>query len=246
MNWYEGLTIQIQLGNDLSRPIFIGGCIDPNEFAFLDSILKEGMVFVDAGANEGLYSLFASRRVGASGRVFSFEPSQREFHRLSCNIQLNGLDNVNAIQAALAEAPGEIELSIADSSHAGQNTLGKFIYEVPLLRTERVPAQTLDAFAAESGLARLDVLKLDVEGAERRVLEGSLEVLRRMRPVILFEASEAALKEQGSSLPDVLDFLRSQDYRLYVFDEHTGAPIPADGATPSDNMIAVPAEKPEP
>ena len=183
--------------------------------------------------------------MGPSGRVLAFEPSQREFRRLGCNIQLNGLENVHAVQAALAEAPGELELSIADPSHAGQNTLGKFIYQVPLLHTERVQAQTLDGFAAESGLTRLDVLKLDVEGAERRLLEGSRKVLRELRPMILFEASDAALKEQGSSLPDVLEFLRLQNYRIYAFDEQSGAPIPADGAACSDNMIAVPSERPE-
>jgi FkbM family methyltransferase len=203
------------------------------------------MVFVDAGANEGLYSMFASRCVGPSGRVYSFEPSQREFQRLSCNIQLNGLENVHAVQAALAEVPGELELSIADSSHAGQNTLGKFTYQVQLLRTERVSARTLDAFAAESGLTRLDVLKLDVEGAERRILEGSRTVLRELRPMILFEASDAALKAQGSSVPDVLDFLRSQNYRFYAVDRHTGSPVPADSAPTSDNMIAVPVERPQ-
>ena len=244
MNWHKGLTIQIHLGNDLSRPIFVGGCIDPNEFVFLDSVLKGGMVFVDAGANEGLYSLFASRCVGPSGRVYAFEPSQREFDRLGCNIRLNSLENVHTVQAALAEAPGEMELSIADSSHAGQNTLGKFIYDVPLLRTERISAHTLDGFAAGSGLTRLDLLKLDVEGAERRVLDGSRKVLRELRPMILFEASDGALKAQGSSLADVLEFLRSQHYKLYAFDTSTGTPTLINDGAGSDNMIAVPAEGP--
>ncbi len=243
MNWHKGLTLEIHLGNDLSRPLLVGGCIDPNEFVFLDSVLKDGMVFVDAGANEGLYSLFASRCVGPAGRVFSFEPSDREFHRLMHNIQLNNLQNVKPVQAALAETPGEIELNVADPSHAGQNTVGKFTYPIPLLRTERVSARTLDMFADESGLARLDVLKLDVEGAERRVLEGSRKVLRELRPVILFEASDAALQAQGSSLPDVLAFLSSQNYSLYAFDRQTGRPMPADKTPCSDNMIAVPMEK---
>ncbi len=197
-----------------------------------------------AAANEGLYSLFASRRVGPSGRVISFEPSQREFQRLRNNIQLNGLDNVRAVQAALAEISGTVELNIADSAHAGQNTMGAFVYDVPSLRRERISAQTLDGFAAESGLTRLDVLKLDVEGAERRALEGSRRVLREMRPIILFEASGAALQAQGSSLQDLLEFLHSQQYGLYAFDGRTGLPIPADGETRSDNMIAVPAERP--
>jgi len=245
MNWHKGLAVQIYLGNDSSLPLFIGGCVDPNEFAFLDSALEEGMVFVDGGANEGLYSLFASRCVGPSGSVFSFEPSQREFDRLSCNIRLNGLDNVRAVQAALSDAPGETELNIACSAHSGHNTLGKFAHEVPLLRTERVSTQTLDAFATEAGLTRLDFLKLDVEGAERRVLEGARDVLRRMRPMILFEASDDALKGQGSSLSDLLEFFRSQNYRIYAFNDRTGSPIPADGETRSDNMVAVPIERPE-
>jgi FkbM family methyltransferase len=243
MDWHRGLTIQIHLGNDLSRPLLVGGCFEPNEFAFLNSVLQEGMVFVDAGANEGLYSLFASRCVGASGRVFSFEPSQREFDRLGCNIQLNGLENVHAVQAALTEKSGSVELNVARATHGGQNTLGEFAYQVSLLRRETVSAQTLDGFAAEFGLTRLDFLKMDVEGAELRVLEGSREVLRRLRPTILFEVSDAALRGQGDSLPDVLEFLRLQDYRLYAFSERTGAPLPFTSEIQSENMIAVPAEK---
>jgi FkbM family methyltransferase len=245
MNWHKGLTVQIYLGNDASLPLFIGGSVEPNEFAFLDSVLKEGMVFVDAGANEGLYSLFASRCVGPSGRVFAFEPSQRELDRLTCNIRLNGLENVRAVRAALSDVEGELELHIACSEHSGHNTLGTFAHEVPLLRTERVSARTLDAFAAEAGLTRLDFLKLDVEGAERRVLDGSRKVLHQMRPMILLEASDATLSGQGSSVSDVLEFLRLQDYRVYAFSDSTGAPTPAQGETRSGNLIAVPMEKSE-
>ena len=240
LNWHKGLTVQIYLGNDLSRPLLVGGCLDPNEFAFLESILKEGMVFVDVGANEGLYSLFASRCVGPSGRVFSFEPSLREFQRLECNIRLNSLQNVRAVQAALAERPAEMEFSIACAAHAGQNTLGGLVHDVQLLRTEKVSARTLDDFTAEAGLDRVDVVKLDVEGAERRVLEGSRRVIRQMRPVILFEASDGALRGQGSSLAELLEFLRSQDYRLYAFHASTGMPVLADGETPTNNMLAIP------
>ena len=243
--WHKGLTVQIYLGNDASLPLFIGGCIEPNEFAFLDSVLKEGMVFVDGGANEGLYSLFASRCVGPAGRVFAFEPSQREFDRLSCNIRLNGLENVRAVRAALSDVSGETDLNIACSAHSGHNTLGEFAHDVPLLRTERVPMQTLDGFATEAGLTRLDFLKLDVEGAERKVLEGSRASFARDAPHDSVRSIRSRPQGQGSSLADVFEFLRSQDYRLYVFNDHTGAPIPADGEARSDNMIAVPMERPE-
>jgi len=150
---------------------------------------------------------------------------------------------VRAVQAALSDVAGETELHIASSEHSGHNTLGVFAHDLPRLRTERVSAWTLDDFAAEAGLTRLDFLKLDVEGAERRVLEGSRRVLRQMRPVILFEASDTALTSQGSSVPDLLEFLRSQDYRICAFSDRTGAPVPTNGDACSDNLIAIPMKK---
>ncbi len=73
--WYGRLKLRIYLGNDQSRQQFVAGCLDPNEFALLDKLLTPGMVFFDVGANEGFYSVFASRRVGETGSVWAFEPS---------------------------------------------------------------------------------------------------------------------------------------------------------------------------
>ena len=82
LDWLHGLRVFVHLGNDLSLPLFVGGCIDPNELTFLAKVLVPGAVFVDAGANEGLYTLLASRLVGDHGRVVAVEPSSREFQRL--------------------------------------------------------------------------------------------------------------------------------------------------------------------
>ncbi len=122
-DWYEGLRLNLFLGNDLSRQLFIAGCSEPNEFAFLNGILTPGMVFVDAGANDGLYSLFAARRVGPAGLVWAFEPSAREFARLEENLKLNALENVRPFRAALADRNGEVDLAVAGFEHEGQNTL---------------------------------------------------------------------------------------------------------------------------
>src|SRR5712692_913876 len=59
MKWHHGLELKLWLGNDLSKQLFIAGCYEPNETAFVNSFLKPGMVFVDAGANDGLYTLLA-------------------------------------------------------------------------------------------------------------------------------------------------------------------------------------------
>jgi FkbM family methyltransferase len=243
IEWYNGLRFNLYLGNDLSRQLFIGGCLEPNEFSFLDGLIRTGMFFVDAGANDGIYTLFAARRVGAEGRVLAFEPSSREFSRLKQNLALNGLANVSAFPVALAEQSGEADLAVAGYEHEGMNTLGAFIYDVELARTEHVKVRSLEEMVGEVGLKRVDVIKLDVEGAESRVLRGATETLRTFRPVLLFEVSEHALQQQGGSREALLHWIRSFDYILYCFDESTGRPALAEESGFSDNMIAAPRER---
>jgi FkbM family methyltransferase len=242
VGWHLGTRLQLHLGNDLSRQIYIAGCIDPNEFAFLDRYLQPGMTFFDAGANEGIYAVFAAKRVGSGGTVWAFEPSPREFERLRSNLDLNGLDlpNVRLFPLALADRSGRAELTIADDEHAGQNTLGAFAYEsVAAAQKHMVDLRRLDDLVAEQPPARIDVVKLDVEGAELLVLQGAASTLQRYRPIVLFEVSEASLRHQGHRREELLDFLRAQDYSLYLFDD-SGFPVCAPPGTYRDNMLAVP------
>jgi len=242
--WYGDLKLRIHLGNDVSRLLFVAGCIDPNEFALLDKLLMPGMVVVDAGANEGIYTVFASQRVGNTGSVWAFEPSKREFERLEANVRLNQFTNVHSFCLALADENAAADLSIAEDEHAGHNTLGQFVYaETQLSGRESVPLRRLDSFLQENALERLDFLKLDVEGAEMRVLAGAREALSRFRPLILLEANEPSLKAQGSSREEMIRFLESQAYRLYLFDPGTGLPVSASEGSYGDNMLAAPVER---
>ena len=247
--WYGGLKLRIRLGNDVSRLQFVAGCIDPNEFAMLDKLLTPGMVFLDAGANEGIYTVFASHCVGDTGSVWAFEPSRREMEHLTANVRLNGLANVRTFCLALADEDADADLSIARDDHAGHNTLGQFIYaETELSRHESVPLRRLDSLLQENSLERLDFLKIDVEGAEMRVLAGARDALSRFRPLILVEVSDPSLKAQGGSRDGLIQFLESQAYRLYLFDPTTGLPVSASEGCYGDNMLAVPVERnlPEP
>jgi FkbM family methyltransferase len=238
--WHYGLRLQLWLGNDLSKQLFIAGCDEPNEMAFVDGFLQPGMIFLDAGANEGVYTLLASVRVGHTGRVYACEPSSREFSRLRQNLSLNSLSNVEALSIALFDAEGTHELNIAEAEHAGQNTLGGFAYEIASAGQERVTTRKVDRFLRECRVGRLDLMKLDVEGAELRVLRGASRTLRKHRPVLLFEVSEPSLRNMGSSSEELLDFIRSLRYEIYVFDARTGRPIPAGPGELTSNMVAAP------
>ena len=241
--WYGGLKLRIYLGNDQSRQQFVAGCLDPNEFALFDKLLTPGMVFLDVGANEGFYAVFASRCVGETGSVWAFEPSRREMEHLTANVRLNGLANAVTFCVALAEEDTEAELLIAGEEHSGHNTLGQFVYESGLSARESVSLRRLDSVLQEKPLERLDFLKIDAEGAEMRVLAGARDALRRFRPFILLEMNDPSLRAQGSSRDRLIKLLESHDYRLYLFDPATGLPVPAFEGRYGDNMLAVPVER---
>jgi FkbM family methyltransferase len=243
IHWHGGLRLHLYLSNDISKQLYIAGCFEPNEFALLDKVLAPGMTFVDAGANEGLFTLFAAQRVGPTGQVWAFEPSQREFLRLRRNLQLNQLGNVRTFQLALADYNGDTEMKIAADEHSGQNTLGDFAYPIEIVRRERVTTGRLDDLVQRECLRQLDVLKLDVEGAELSVLTGASGILRQQRPLLLLELNDKALRLQGSSGAAVVEYLRAFDYEIYGFDTASGQPRSTSEVELSDNILARPVKK---
>ena len=243
--WHYGTRLRLFLGNDMSRQIYVAGCVEPNEFAFFDHALQPGMTFLDAGANDGIYTVFAAKRVGNEGTVWAFEPSARELSRLRHNLELNHLA-ARVFPLALADCSGQAELSVGAYEHAGHNTLGAFAYQTELEGKAPVEVRRLDEVLNENPLARLDLMKIDVEGAELRLLRGALETLRKYRPVLLFEVSEGSLKHQGGSPPELLAFLHTENYLIYTFDRVTGLPMPAAPGIFAENMIGYPVEKPMP
>jgi len=252
VSWHLGTRLCLYLNNDLSRQIFVAGCADPNEFAFLDRFLEPGMTFVDAGANEGIYSIFAGRRVGSSGAVWAFEPSERELGRLRRNAAVNALD-FNIFSVGLSDSVRDAELVVAENRYAGLNTLGKIPYiGVNVARTEHVQLLRLDDVVSKNPMSRIDLIKIDIEGGELNMLRGAVETLRRYRPLLLFELLRPALASQGATPEEVIEFLQKQGYTLYEFDASSGLPTLAKPMEYNnvgwsmfglgENLIAVPEE----
>jgi FkbM family methyltransferase len=202
------------------------------------------MVVIDGGANEGVYTTFFATRVGPEGCVLAVEPSPRDLAKLQANVVLNDTDWVRMVPAALAEQEGEATLLVAGDDHAGQNTLGDIIYPgVSQVGRVQVPATTLDALATSYRLDRLDIVKLDVEGAEIRALSGGSGLLQRFKPLLLLEASDASLRRQGGTLGGLLALLTDTGYVPFCFHPTTGLPVRLqDGMIASDNIIAVHAD----
>jgi len=246
MPWYDGMIVDVALGNDNSLGLYVCGSFEPNEFSFLDGFLKPGMVFVDVGANDGYFSLFAARRVGSTGVVVAIEPSTRERINLQRNLARNGFEDIHVISAALGAAPGEVDLQLAQSAHSGHNTLGRFVYDdVKGANVERVTLKTLDQVAIDLGLSGIDFVKIDVEGAEASVVAGARSVLTSMRPLMLLEINDHALSAQGATAQALLTCLQADfRYEILAFSPMTGllGPVSKSGVL-SANVVAVPRER---
>ena len=247
VRWYEGLRLGLFIGNDLTLPLYVGGSFEPNEFVFIGKTLMPGMVFVDGGANDGLYAMLAGRYVGHSGRVLAVEPSSRECQRLRANVALNQLDNVLLEQAALGEEPGESHLAVAGIGREVLNALlPRHESDSTEARGESVRVETIDSLVRRHRLERVDVIKLDIEGSEVDALLGANETLARFEPILLVEAEEDRLATLNRTVGDLVALLEQHDYGVWVFDKETAQLRPAqrpdepDGQHPGD-IVAAPA-----
>jgi FkbM family methyltransferase len=240
MEWYEGIRVHVYFGSDLSWALFVDGHFEPNQFAFLGSVLRRGMTFVDVGANDGLYGLFAAKRVGPTGTVVGMEPSLREYTRLNQNLLLNQFNQIRSVRAAAWRDDGEMTLRVAEDAHAGHNTLGQFVYKTAVVSDEVVRTVRLDTLTGELGVEQVDVVKIDAEGAETAVVQGAAKLIERDHPVLLMEVSDSQLRTLGSSQHELLGLIRGWGYELYTFDETSGRPVRAERPSALDpNILAI-------
>lgn len=223
IRWYRNIVLELILGNDASRLIYVGGWVEPNELFAAQKILKPGMTVIDIGANEGHFSLFFASIVGPQGSVLAVEPSPRELMALRRNISLNLGASVTIEDRACSNHEGEAILLLADNPHCGTNTLGKFIYEnTGLYKQETVSLTTLDRLVDKHQFTCVHFIKIDVEGAEAKVLEGARRTLAVFRPVLLLEILEPALRQQGASGEAILQSLRKSEYSILTLRAQDG------------------------
>ncbi len=127
--------------------------------------LAPGDIFVDVGANFGLFSAVAARKVGPTGRVVAIEPLPELVERLRFNLSLNDLTNCTIVSAAVGDRAGEAQLFLNQRSYSEASM------RMTAGRTQTtVPVMTLQTIAEQAGIARIDSLKIDIEGYEDRAI----------------------------------------------------------------------------
>jgi FkbM family methyltransferase len=238
---FFGLSYAGDLSDWIDRHIWYFGAYVPWELAFLQRcaqvLASRGRTvrFFDVGANVGQHALFMSLCVN---QVFAFEPAQSALRRLKANIVRNALTNVQVFEVALAEADAQAALGSGLDGNSGSRSL---TWTIPGRETEIVEVRRADRFFAAQSLPPVDILKLDVEGYERKVLIGLGEQLHRDRPIILMELIGTADKS-GFSCESELRSVLYPDHALFAL-EHRGREFrltPFDWS--KDSAVVIPAE----
>ena len=161
----------------MSREVCFTGTYEPQETALLRRLLGPGMTVVDVGANWGYHTLLAARLVGADGRVISLEPHPGVYAKLESNVERNRVTHVTPVRMAAADRAGIVQLAEYDDV-GGNFGVAHLEMDGPAGRGHEVKADVLDTILRQLHVGVIDVMKMDIEGAEGLALRGAEELLR--------------------------------------------------------------------
>ncbi len=229
---------------------------EPETTAQLDRLVQPGMVMLDVGAHVGYYACRYARKIGKNGRIYAFEPHPRTFDRLHRNAQ--PFANVTTVQVALADAPGTavlhdyLMMSASGSLHYDEAMIDLQKASVadgdvaPRLddqfadQTYTVQTLRADDYLAGQGVKRIDVIKMDIEGAELSALRGLGQTIAHSPGIVMvMEYNPAALKAFGHNPEEALgEVLAMGFHKVQVIEPDGNLVDVTEGATAVRDLTA--------
>lgn len=198
------------------NPGYLAGTSSPDEQKLLVDVLGEGDVIYDIGAFAGFYAVIAARHVSPEGQVYAFEPIPEHADRIRYNAEINDLENLNVVKAAVCDKNGTVNFE--SQEFFGRNSIMEY--------DEGSNSITVSAITLDSWMKNHrppDVIKMDIEGAEIDALRGATELIRKHRPIMLIE-----VHWKGQ---DFVDFVNGELKPLgYEATTYSGQPLPTQKA----------------
>jgi FkbM family methyltransferase len=220
---FDGIPIRLAPHGEVAGDVWTQLRRERQDDSFLLTALKPGMIFFDVGANVGLFAISVAKKLGGKG-VFAFEPCSSTYGLLKQNLLLNRLADVNVAQIALGDSVGEGVLQINVRGKDGLNSLSQATHpSSKVVGQEGVRITTVDAFMKDQNISRVDVMKVDIEGAELMMFQGARDLLERAdAPLILYEGFGFLTRGFGYHPVEILWFLESCGYTLFLLNSETG------------------------
>jgi FkbM family methyltransferase len=191
--------------NVLSQMVYLNGDWEKPVTLLLKKEIHTGMTVIDVGAHIGYFTLIMAKRVGKQGRVFAFEPNPDVHMYLRQNFERNGLSQVTVCSIALFREEGSAVLEGRDSLNAGLS-----LRKSPSEGT--VPMAAYDRIAGSMGIGKVDLVKMDVEGAEMDILLGMRELLKQDHPSLVIEVHKKLLRRFGHSESELRAYVEEAGY----------------------------------
>ncbi|HKZ11185.1 MAG TPA: FkbM family methyltransferase [Rhodanobacteraceae bacterium] len=226
----DNLAVNLHLTEHMQRRIFWLGYYNLQIVPFLKDFLQPGMTFIDIGANIGEISLVAAKRVGYAGHVIAFEPIDAIADEFQANAERNELKQISIARTGLSEVAGDrvpIYVSCGQGNpgdkHNGLGSLyGAATGASPL---QYIETTTLDAWLDGHPVDRVDLIKIDIEGAELPCLKGAQQTLQRFKPAIIIELQDTTAITAGYRATDILEYLTGLGYTFHRFEDSELAPF---------------------
>lgn len=211
------LKMKVDIHSYMGGSIYWAGLHHLNEILYLKRRLTPDMTFIDVGANQGEFSVYAASRL-TKGRVLAFEPVSKIRNLLRENQRINNLQNLEIFDFGLSDHEGSLPIyTTADTiHHHGYNEGLSTLYKTDERNVfeEQVSLKVFDDMFYDK-LQRIDFAKIDVEGAELYVLKGMRKSLIKFKPELLIEINEGAFNAAGYSTSDLISFLKDLNYNCY-------------------------------
>ena len=207
----SGRQWHLDPATEFGQRLLTEGTYDANAVAAFQQVLRPGDTFVDAGANEGWFSVMAAERVGPQGLVLAVEPQARLWPVINRNFLLNRLNNFVLVPFALGAAEGQTEVILYPSLNTGATSL------VAGARTRYRTRQPIGILPLARlceihRLSSIRLMKIDVEGFEMEALKGAGDWLGRIEHIFV-EMHPPQLQALGTSVEAVERLLQSRGYR---------------------------------
>lgn len=220
----EGVVFDFWIGDRIGRDWYERECINNPiwlEMRFIkDHIIEQGDVVLECGGHHGCSAILLSDWVGDSGKVVTFEPFPANCDILEKNIQLNGLKNVNLQRKAVGAERGTVSIS---GSSFSVNPFGKGV---------KVDLTCLDEYEHLNPT----FIKIDVEGFEVQVLQGSKNILSK-RPKLAIEIHAEFLSQYGTSVDDLFKLINVENYKVWIQWKDDQQPEEYDMKTPIEKRV---------
>ncbi|MCC7051503.1 MAG: FkbM family methyltransferase [Bacteroidia bacterium] len=177
----------------------------------LNLAIKDAVV-LDIGTNIGSTLLQFANKVGENGRVYGFEPDKINYQVCLKNISLNKFKNIDVSNIGLGETNDTFILAVDTPTNRGGN---RIVIKKPLNKESiKIDVQKLDDWILSKNIDRINLIKIDVEGFDLKVLKGGVETIKKFKPILFIELDDNNLKTVDDSAKNLVEFMENLNYNI--------------------------------